>query len=551
VDADAADIARRRGLALSLAFISGLTSLGYQVVWNRMLAAGTGNSTYVFTIILALFLIGIAIGAILLEPIRRRVQSMTALIGVAQLLTAVFVVIGAAVLASPANVFIGSSFDFGGAIRGFAISTAVVVLPPTIVMGLTFPATAALLAGHRGSEGSDTGSLLAVNTAGSIVATFVLPFVFIPLIGSPGVLAMLAIVNAAVGGWLLFREPQLRPSGRAIGVLASVVLAVVVMGTSLTGSAFRNPTIHRIEAVGGTVFAATEDEIASVEAGTLGDRPQLWVSGTSMTIITVDTKFMPLIPLMLRPEAARGLVIAFGMGTAFKTSLVAGIRTDVVELVPSVPAMFHWFHPDAAQVLADPRGRVIIADGRNHVELTAETYDFVVVDPPPPIESSGVSVISTKEFYEASKARLNPGGVMVQWVPNGQTLDEFLAHVRTFLAVFPNVRIVAGPGGFGHYMVGSDGPVDLDPATMRAVLERPGVLADVNAAPDSKDRSVDQWVTLLQGLDVAAGDHLRSAVGDGPLITDDRPLPEYFLIRRLTNPDAPRLTRQALRDLLR
>ena len=74
-----------------------------------------------------------------------------------------------------------------------------------------------------------------------------------------------------------------------------------------------------------------------------------------------------------------------------------------MELVPSVPEMFKWFYDDADAVLADPDGHVIVADGRNHVELTRDQFDFIVVDPPPPIESSGVSVISTKEFYEASK----------------------------------------------------------------------------------------------------------------------------------------------------
>ena len=168
----------------------------------------------------------------------------------------------------------------------------------------------------------------------------------------------------------------------------------------------------------------------------------------------------------MRPDADRGLVIAFGMGSAFRTSLNAGVATDTVELVPSVPGMMRWFYDDADAVLADPRGKVIIADGRNHVELTDQTYDFIVVDPPPPIESSGVSVISTREFYRASKARLTPDGVMVQWVPYGQTQDEFLAHVRSFMAVFANVRVIAGAGGYGFYVIGSDGPVDLDPAAL-------------------------------------------------------------------------------------
>ncbi len=260
---------------------------------------------------------------------------------------------------------------------------------------------------------------------------------------------------------------------------------------------------------------------------------------------------MPLLPVMLRPDAQHGLVIAFGMGSAFHSSLTAGVTTDVVELVPSVPQMFHWFYPDADQVLANPKGHVIIADGRNHVELTGSSYDFVVVDPPPPIETSGVSVISTLEFYRAAKARLNPDGVMVQWVPYGQTMDEFLAHVRTFLQVFPNVRVIAGAGGYGFYLVGSDGSVDPDPETMARVLERPGVLADVNGAPDSHQRSVSSWVGTLIGLTWASGDRLRTAVGDGPLVTDDRPMPEYFLLRHLLNPHAAGLSLGALRAVLK
>ena len=161
---------------------------------------GTGSSTYVFTIILVLFLIGIAIGAILLGLIRSRVRSVVGLIAVAQLLTAVFVTLGAAVLSSPTDPFInGASAKFAELLKDFAWSTAFIVLPPTIIMGLTFPATAALLGDETGREGSDSGALLAVNTTGAIVATFVLPFFVIPLIGSPATLAALAITNVVVG----------------------------------------------------------------------------------------------------------------------------------------------------------------------------------------------------------------------------------------------------------------------------------------------------------------------------------------------------------------
>ena len=541
----------RRRLALMLAFVSGLTSLGYQVVWNRLLGSGTGSSTYVFTIILVLFLVGIAIGAILLGLIRSRVRSVVGLIAVAQLLTAVFVTLGAAVLASPTDPFInGASAKFAELLKDFAWSTAFIVLPPTIIMGLTFPATAALLGDETGREGSDSGALLAVNTTGAIVATFVLPFFVIPLIGSPATLAALAVTNVVVGALLFTRARAVRPAFRTVGTVVAAGLAVVIVASLARGAAFANPTTRLIESKHGEVFVATEDEIAPVVAGQLSF-PQLWVNGTSMTLITVDTKLMPILPLMLRPESKKGLVIAFGMGTAFRSALTAGVKADAVELVPSVPDMFHWFYADADQVLANPNGHVIVADGRNHVELTGDTYDFVVVDPPPPIESAGVSVISSLEFYQAAKTRLNPDGVMVQWVPYGQTMEEFLAHVRTYLQVFPNVRVIAGAGGYGFYMIGSDGSVDLDPAMMAAALERPGVLEDLNSAPDSKQRSVDDWVQTLLRNTWASGDTLRTAVGDGPLITDDRPLPEYFLLRRIADPNAPRMSWAGLQALLK
>ena len=76
------------------------------------------------------------------------------------------------------------------------------------------------------------------------------------------------------------------------------------------------------------------------------------------------------------------------------------------------------------------------------------------------------------------------------------------------------------------------------------------MLADVNEAPDSHQRSAAAWTQILLGLTWASGDQLRAAVGDGPLITDDRPLPEYFLLRRLANPNAPLVNLGGLRALL-
>jgi hypothetical protein len=182
---------------------------------------------------------------------------------------------------------------------------------------------------------------------------------------------------------------------------------------------------------------------------------------------------------------------------------------------------------------------VIVTDGRNHLELTTEHYDIIVTDPPPPIFSSGASVISSLEYYQAGEAHLNPGGIMMQWVPTGATLDEFKAHVRTFRAVFSHVMLIRGPGGYGTYMLGSDAPMAFDDATIAAVLGRPGVLEDISSAYDSREHTIEGWTKKIDSLIQRSDAELDAFVGDGPLITDDRPLPEYFLLRRLLNVDIP------------
>ena len=187
----------------------------------------------------------------------------------------------------------------------------------------------------------------------------------------------------------------------------------------------------------GKLFASTEDEVASVQAGRLGTEKHLWVGGTGMTALTIDARLMAVLPMMLRPEADSMLVICFGMGSSFRSGLIGGLRVDGVELVPSVPKMFNYYYADGDRVLSDPRGRLVITDGRNYVELTDRTYDLIVVDPPPPIESSGTAMLYSREFYAASASRLKDGGLMMEWMPYGQTIDEFRAHVRTFAPSSP------------------------------------------------------------------------------------------------------------------
>jgi hypothetical protein len=99
--------------------------------------------------------------------------------------------------------------------------------------------------------------------------------------------------------------------------------------------------------------------------------------------------------------------------------------------------------------------------------------------------------------------------------------------------VFPHVTIVRGPGGYGAFMLGSDEPIVFTDEAMRSILSRPGLIENLSEPPDTPARSVDAWVRLIPSLVLLEDEQIDAQVGSGPMVTDDRPYSEYFLLRRL------------------
>ena len=532
----------RPRLALALAFVSGLTSLGYQNLWNRLLASGTGSTSYVFTSILIFFLVGIAMGAYIFSRCLYRTRHPVALLGIAELLLAVLV------LAT-----LGVSTDFCGP-ANLAIGLVIVVAPATLVMGIVFPMSSMLVADSDERVGTSAGLLLGSNTLGAICGTFLVPFFLMPILTSPRAVVLLAAINALTGLVLLWQARsfgiRLRRVGRAVGVAATAAAVVLLV---VPNQLVVDPEINRTRQEGAVVLAQAEDEVASVQATRMNDPAgdlQLFVAGNSMTGLVLDTRMMADLPLMSRPQAKSMCVIAFGMGSSYRSALIAGLKVDAVELVPSVPDMFGSFYADADQVRANSNGHIYIADGRNYVQLTTKMYDLLIVDPPPPMDSAGAGVLFSQEFYEAAHGRLNSGGVMMEWEFSGQTVDEFRSHVKTFKSVFKHVTLAFGAGGI--LMLGSDDPIELAPAAMQSVLSKPGVIEDLSSATDSPSgvRTVAQWQKWVLGNLWISDSKVDEFGASGTLITDDHPYTEYDLLRHLLGPSSPPATRDELLKMM-
>jgi len=529
----------RRRAVLAATFVSGFVALALEVLWTRMLAEGTGANIYVFTRILAIFLLGIAVGSYLYRRLSRPEGERLGSLGLC--------LAGVGVLAQ-ATVVLGSG-TLGH--LGATVGTTVVLLPATVLMGYAFPLAGRLATPSAEAAGGSVGLLYAANTAGSILGSFGAAFVLAGTLGTNGSVLLLGGINLLTGAVLFAAEPAGRDRTASAGPgrdgtaaagsawparMVSVGLAgLAVLGlvaSSLDLPVTRTRTENELRRTGLPVTHA-EDELATVDTvGGPAKGRRLLVGGVGMTSLTVDTKLMAYLSKALRPDSRDFLVIAFGMGGTYRSGLQLGLRTDAVELSPTVPSRMPVFFPDADRFLNHPQGRVIVSDGRNYVRLSRQTYDLLAVDPAPPIESAGSVVLYTREFLTEGKARLRPGGVFMLWIPYALPMDDFKEHVRTFAGVFGHVRLVLSPGRHGVFMFGSDAPLEFTEPAVRQVLGSPAAIRDLNDVPDHPPTDADGWVNVVRRSQWLADEQVRAFVGSGPEITDDRPRSEYFLWRR-------------------
>jgi spermidine synthase len=511
---------RLRALIYAATFVSGFVALSLEVLWTRMLAEGTGSQIYNFVGILAVFLLGIAAGGVAYRvaggPSRDTPQTLAlAFLGIA--LFTVLTVPVATLLVTTHN-----------------LARVLMLLPATVCMGYAFPLSARLLTRDPAHGARSIGFLYTWNTAGSILGSLAAAFILAGTLGTNGSILVLAAADAAVALVLMASGAKsLRAVPLRLSLTAGIALVVPPLLVITGAPVVQTATEHNLAARGAPFFH-TEDRVSTVDAvgGPVSGR-RLYASGTTMTALSVDTKMMAYVPKALRPNAQDFLDICFGMGTTFRSALMLGMHTDAVDLSPSIPLQMPVFYPDAERYLNSPLARVITADGRNYVRLTSRRYDLISVDPPPPIETAGASVLYSQEFYADAHRVLRSGGLMLQWLYFGVDLDQFREHLRTFRSEFRHVLLVISPRHGGVYMLGSDAAITWDVATISQLLESPQAAADIASAPDSRYLPNESWATIVASLPWLQDGAIDRFAGDGPMITDDHPLTEYYVLHQL------------------
>ena len=309
--------------------------------------------------------------------------------------------------------------------------------------------------------------------------------------------------------------------------LAARVGAVITLATVATGVASTFEDVN--EGIAGV--EVRRDHTATVTSFGTGRDKRLLVNGVGITFLSPITKIMAHLPLLaLSRPAESSLVICFGMGTTFRSLLSWGIDVTAVELVPSVRDAFGFYFADASDVMANPNGTIVIDDGRRFLKRNEKQFDVITLDPPPPVEAAGSSLLYSREFYRDAKARLRPGGVLQQWFPRGERriLESIIAALAES---FQHVRIFHSVEDYGFHFLASDQPIEI-PTPAEAVLK----------LPEAAKRDLLEWypggdvLEILRKIlsrEVALKELLRN--GGPRSLSDDRPYNEYYLLRRLVS----------------
>ena len=269
------------------------------------------------------------------------------------------------------------------------------VAPFAAVIGFLTPM---LVDRWSGGDPDRAGRAYAVNVVGCIVGPLLAGFLLLPFLGERKSMLLLVLP------WFAMAIPRRKQALRQTASAAGLVLAALAVFflTKDYETQFQNAVVLR-------------DSTATVVATGTGRKKRLLVNGIGMTELTPVTKMMAHFTLASLPERGHDvLIICFGMGTSFRSAISWGVPTTAVELVPSVPKLFAFYHPDAGRVLKSPLARIVVDDGRRYQERSGEKFDAIIVDPPPPVATAGSSLLYSRDFYEVAKEHLRPGGILQQ-----------------------------------------------------------------------------------------------------------------------------------------
>jgi spermidine synthase len=515
---------------LAASFAAGWILLALEVTWFRFLHLFVHPGPATFSAMLAVVLLGIAVGGFCAAAWLHYDAGAYRHASVIGFMT------GANVLAVYwAFDRVITAFGLGYAQTPFEIASLALplILPAAVFSGILFTFTASALNDRLGVDTEAAGLATLANTIGSGLGSIAGGFVLLPLLGMEGSFALLGGLYLGVGLLLLpaSREPSLSFNWNFVirGLAALIVIGLVVsfpygrMRSVYLDIAVRPFGVPEREQVVGVLEGRSQTVIYLQSS--LFDEPvyhRLVTGAFSMsTSGELARRYMKLFvywPVAFHPDAKRALLISYGVGATAKalTDTRALEQIDIVDISHEVLDMSELVYPGAASPLADPRVRVHIEDGRHFLQLADTGYDIITAEPPPP-RHAGVVNLYSREYFQLIRDRLNSGGIATYWLPvHSLTRETSRAITRAFCDVFPDCSMWAG-FALNWMLVGSAGQTVLPSEEFMGRQWR-----DPDLLPELRAVGVER-VEQLGALFIADADQLGAFIDGALPVVDDYP----------------------------
>lgn len=527
--------------------ISGFASLAHEIAWTRLLALVLGPTTYAFAAALAAVIVGVAIGSAAGSWIVGRTRQPGAWLAAALALGAVttsytYSLAGQWFPRLVAEQMAASDDPFAQLLRYGLTLTAALIVPTAACVGAAFPLALGLTAG-RGENAAERFSIVyATNTIGAVSGSLAAGFLLIPRLGLQTTLqlvsglliaASIVVLMMATRRWAL-RIPALGASAATIAVIATGPAwdrELLASGPYMYAPFVPHDLDLTTQLRAGTLLYYREGASATVSVKRLTGTTTLAVDGkvdASNRGDMLTQKLIAHLPLLVHERPETVAIIGLGSGVTAGAALTHPVsRVDVMEISPEVVEASTHFAKENRDALADPRLRLIVGDGRSHLQLSRDRYDVIVSEPSNPW-IAGVAALFTREFFEAARVRLAPGGVLCQWA-NAYNISEsdLRSIVATFHSVFPHGTVWL-VGGDDVLMLASDGPLEERLAGIAKHWTRPGVAADLASVSVLDPFSI--W-SLFIGGPAELGRYGAGA----DILTDDTMRLEFSTPRELHN----------------
>ncbi len=544
-------------------FICGFTAMVYEITWTRILSLVLGSSTYSFSLMLAAFISGIALGSFLISRFMERINRPAYIFALCQ------IAVGLAVLAmlplySHLPIFfircrelVNFSYEAHEVFK-FIVCLGVMLVPTTAI-GMGFPLVSRLAATEMDKTASKVGGVYALNTMGNILGTVLCGFVMIPMLGLKITLETAVLFNLTAGGAILLSLGSRRASQTikvcVLGTLAVAMYFLLAPGWDrqiLTGGAFRYRPSPGATAENFSKRVRSRDLLfyregisTTVTVEQSDSNLMLRVNGKVDASNRLDMQTQILLahlPMLLHENPARVLVIGAGSGVTCGAVLTHPELESLycVEISPGVVEASRFFAEYNRRYWEDPRTEIVVDDGRNFLFRSKEKWDVITSEPSNPW-IAGIGSLYTEEFYSNCRERMAPGGIICQWIHLYEMEKSVLKTILiTFRKAFPHAIAFGSIEDIDLLLIGSEEKLSVDFEALARRMKYDGVAAGL------KKIGISSLFAMLstQIFDTRG---MQRWAGIGPINSDNFPVVEYraprgfFHASRVSLPDRYRL----------